>query len=301
MKPNFHAIEAIAYGLGYGVKGLPTFFRLGWLPTLLLFGIALYLTSQGTDFNFGGSETSTSVRVDGDGSVGQFGIQSGRSFEINPEEWTAPIIASAFGAIFALFLMIPAFVAMTREAAGVEVRSGFLPAFGGPEIAYVAAAILSILIYLLFGAVAVIAIALPMGLTGALLEGQLSEDAIGPLAVILILLFVVALIWFAIRFSLFVNHAAVTGRIAPVEAFKMTGGRFWKLFGAYILLAIIVGIIGFGIEMVGLAFSAFNMIWLPLLISLTSQLYQTVAQTGFAGRVVRDLLATRDYTEQELA
>ncbi|MCQ8185434.1 hypothetical protein [Parvularcula maris] len=299
MRPNFHAIEAIAYGLGYGIKGLPTFFRLGWLPLLLLTGIAFFLMQQGVDFNFGGTETGANVEVTEEGMFGSSSVFMNKGFEINPEEWTGSVILASAGALLALILFVPALVAMTREAAGVEVRGGFLPAFGSPEVAYLVAVILSVLIFLLVILVAALGIAVPLGISGALLEGQLTEDSIGPIAIILILAFIAFLIWFGTRFSLFSYHAAVTGRIAPLEAFGLTGGRFWKLFGSWVLISIVVGLLGGLIELIGLGFAAFNMVFLPLLLQLVSQIYQSVAQTGFAGRVVGDLMATREHLAAE--
>jgi hypothetical protein len=301
MKGNFHAIEAIAYGLGYGVKGLPTFFRLGWLPLLILAGVAFFLSEQGVDFNLGGAESGATVRVDESGDAKQFGFSTNRAFEIDPEEWTPAIAAAAGAAMFAFLLLIPAFVGMIRESAGTEVRSGFLPAFGKPEIAYLAAFILSFLIFVLAILFAVIAIALPLGLTGALMEGQLGEDAIGPVAVILLLVFILFMIWFGVRFSLFTTHAAATGEIAPIRAFALTGGRFWKLLGSYLLMGIIISLIGAAIELVGFAFGSLEMILIPLALMGASQIYQWVAQTGFAGRIVHDLLLTKETGETVVA
>ncbi len=302
MKRNFHAIDAIAFSLGYGFRGIVTALRLGWL-TVLLYAFAAYvLMLNGVEWDTDGTA----------GVIGQFlsgqiaafldtlatWIPAVRDIDVSIENdqlaWqaealTAPI-GLAFGAMaLANLLFIPALVAMQRRAAGVEARGGILPLFGRPEWCFFAATIITVIVILL--AVALFAIPL----LGAVYAAEVMEnESLGLLAIPAGLLLVFGAVWFSIRISLFPIHAAVTGTLDLGGAFGLTGGRFWKLLGTLVLFGIILATIEYAIAFASTGLVAMDTIWLLLLLTLGYQLYAQVAQAGLFGRITGDLLGTTE-------
>lgn len=292
--------DTLAFSLRYGLAAIPAFFRAGWLPLLILAGgVACVM--------FGTNNVTMDTSV-------QLGSESaGMSREISVMEedienvglFAAGLVLCLIGAI----LFIPVFVAMLRRAAGEPLPGGLVASrWGGPEWRYIGASLLSIPIYLLALTIAalpaIVAIAFAAGPEGfeALGEGEAVPG--GPWLIVGMVIGLVFLIWFAVRFSFFAPYAAVQNRIAPVSAFAMTGGNFWRI----VVMGIVLGLLLLLIEA---AFGAFQVAFealanlagtgigtgegTPLPIALwavafflgaAKQIYSFLAGAGFSGRVV---------------
>lgn len=84
-----------------------------------------------------------------------------------------------------------------------------------------------------------ILLALVAGVIGAVV-GFIARDAIFPVAVVLIVAVMCVLVFFQVRFSLAFALTMFRGKIMIGEAWQISKGRFWTLFGAYFVLGLIV-------------------------------------------------------------
>lgn len=94
--------------------------------------------------------------------------------------------------------------------------------------------------FLLMAAYLVFVFAIVGTVAGTAMSGQgASPDALGamgPVVVILLALLLVALIYFSVRFSPAAATSIAKRRFAFFDAWTVTKGRFWGLFGAFVLL-----------------------------------------------------------------
>lgn len=292
MKPNFHAIGALAYGLTYGFKGIPTALRRGWLSLLILlastYGVGSAVFSveavEGASFGLGGIFSDFSDDLDDlledifeDGDIV---IESGMSSE--EAAAVQQILLSMGGYILAFILFIPALVDLYNESAGRRPREGFLPGFGSEELALIAAVILQVLAMIAFFVVA----AIPFG--GLVAVGITQE--MWPITVLAGFGLAVAYIWFAVRISLVPIHSALRGQIAFGDGFKLTGGRFWKLLLISILMSVVFGLITFAVNLVGVALDAAVLYGASLVPGALLAIYGSIASAGFHGRITGELM-----------
>jgi hypothetical protein len=70
--------------------------------------------------------------------------------------------------------------------------------------------------------------------------GFMARDALIPVAIVLMVAVFCVLLFFQVRFSLAFALTLLRGKIMIGESWTLTRGRFWTLFGAYFVLALIV-------------------------------------------------------------
>lgn len=146
--------------------------------------------------------------------------------------------AGFFGAIFGLnaimlLAMTAIFAAVVRAVArGGDDAFGFLRV-GMDELRLVG-------LVLLLAVIGTVAMLLFLLLAGILVAGLVA--AVGPgafvVAAVLYLVMIGLLVWAQVRISLAGALTVLRGRIVVREAWRMTAGRFWTLFGAYLVLGI---------------------------------------------------------------
>jgi hypothetical protein len=265
---NFDGTGAIVFALRYGFLGIPTFLRLAWLPLIATAVLVFFLVEAGANFEFGGAES-------GFGSGGAE-ISLSQGFMLTADTWTLRMIILALLLVGAAILTVPALAAVTREAAGHSPRGGFLPVFGREERAY-------------FGALAVLVILMIVAAGLAVTVVSLAAEVAIPLAVLVGLIAVAVIVFGLVRICLFPTHAAVTGRIAPLEAVALTHGVFFKLLGTFALFIVIFWAIGLGVGILGLALGTMGGAILAQLPGTLLQLYNNLANAGLTSRIFSDL------------
>lgn len=159
-----------------------------------------------------------------------------------------PPPAGFFGAIFALdavlsVLMVAIFAAAVRAVArGGNDAFGFLR-FGLDELRLIGLGIIlfvvffvgSIILGIVFGIVVMIVFS-AIGTTGGNVNGAAGA---GILTLFVILGLTAAAVWLEVRLSLAGALTVLRGRIVIREAWRATRGRFWTLFGVYLLIGFV--------------------------------------------------------------
>jgi hypothetical protein len=293
--------DTLAFSLRYGLAAVPALIRVGWLPLIVLAaGIACILLG------------TTNVTIDKSLEIGGNYAAFKREISVMQQDienmalFVSGVVLSLIGAI----LFIPVYVAMMRNAAG-EAPPGGLVAFrwGGPEWRYIGATLLSVPIFLLAVAVCAIPAIIAIAATGGfealagLEEGSVMLPG-GGWIVLGMLIGLFFLIWFAIRFSFFAPYAAVKNRIAPMTAFAMTGGNFWRIVVTATVLTILLALIDAAFGAFQVAFGALANLAgtgigtgegtaLPIglwaaayLLGTIKQIYGFLVGSGYSGRVV---------------
>lgn len=97
--------------------------------------------------------------------------------------------------------------------------------------------------FLLLGAYAVLAVAM-LAFAGVFAMGANTQDPsalfdLGPLAFAVILLWLVGLLYLAVRLAPAAATSVASRRFAFFDAWKVTRGRFWAMFGAFLLLFVL--------------------------------------------------------------
>ncbi len=160
-----------------------------------------------------------------------------------PSVAPSPVSMAALGHLLQLYLLllpvylvvIAAFTAAVYRAVLRPEEKGFARLrFGGDELRLIGLFLLKALLFLGGGMI--------VGLVGTLLAGGMavaarsSGMAVGAIAMILLyLVMIVAVLWFAVRFSLAAPMTFTRKRISLFSAWPLTKGRFWPLFGCYFL------------------------------------------------------------------
>jgi hypothetical protein len=134
--------------------------------------------------------------------------------------------------MIALLIMIFA-AAVRATALGGDDRFGFLRV-GMDELRLLGLGLLLGLTWFVATIVLGFVAALAAGFTAALSGGS-AEGATG-IVLILMLAFMVLTIWVQVRISLAGALTVLRGRIVIREAWRLTRGRFWTLFGVYLLV-----------------------------------------------------------------
>ena len=295
MKPNFHAIGAIVYGLRFGITGIPVFLKRGWLGVLVALGASFGLfsslmadahfeTLQG-NMGFGGFAPVTEVFAEMADDWGGDAEWSGEWDGADAEE-----IGEALGFVLmmllSLILSIPGIVDVYRKSAGMETRGGFLPVFGAPEWSLFFSAIVFFLATLVFYAV----VALPV--IGLLVFAGINEQP--ALMIIPMAIAFVAVVWWLVRAQLIPIHSALVGEIAFMDGFNLTGGRFWKLLGTSILLAVVLIIVEFAAGILSLSLALQDFIDLSLAVNVLLYGYLALVRFAAYGRITGDLMGLVD-------
>ena len=290
MKPNFHAIDAIVYGLRFGVTGIPAFLRRGWLGVLVALGASFglfsaiwtdahYETVQG-NLGFGmftplGETVQEAIDDWGDDEV---------SFEWGSEEQEAigEVLVFYGLLLISLILSIPGIVDAYRKSAGLEPSGGFLPTFGAAEWSLFFSTILvglaTLLVYATLG--------LPVG--GLVAFGIMTEQYWAFFIAGVIAL--VGTLWWSVRASLIPIHSAIVGELAFYDGFRLTGGVFWKLIGTGLLAGIVFALIEFAVSLVILGTAFQSMFDVAILLNVLLYGYIYIAGFGIYGRIAGDLM-----------
>lgn len=151
-------------------------------------------------------------------------------------------VGAIFGAIFGLeailFVVFAAiFAAAVRATAlGGHDRFAFLRA-GMDEVRLLGLGVL----LLLFGVILTLAVAVGAGIAGAALGALAapSEGAVVAITIGMVIAIYAVLIWALVRISLAGAYTVLRGRIVVREAWRATRGRYWTLFGVYLLIGIV--------------------------------------------------------------
>ncbi|MEM6747708.1 MAG: hypothetical protein AAF608_09835 [Pseudomonadota bacterium] len=292
MRPNFYAIDAIAFGFRFAITGLPTALRLGWLPFLIVTAASIQMTSN---FIHAGIDPMETVRS-GFGAMMDGGAEFEWEWQADGDYEDLSATTSVWGllALLGYVFFIPAVVALYRQAANVETRGGFLPVFGGPEWRFLASFLVMPL------AIALVALVLGLVTAAGVFAGE--ATGIDAITVVAGLVFVVAFLWFLIRFSLFQPHVAITNTLSVPAAVALTAGRIWKLLGTYILVGLILVLVAvawsivFGTAMAVSEFGSPAYMGIAVAGSAANVLISIIGY-GIIGRITGDLLGTTEYDE----
>lgn len=162
-----------------------------------------------------------------------------------------------FGALLLLWLVlmlvfVVLFAAAMRAALFPGGDRAFYLRLGGDEARLIGLSLLLLLVFFLLYIVLVIvgvivggAVAAATGLTatsgGANGGGMAAAVAgLGFFFVLLVLLLLAVMIFFGVRLSLAMPLTMLRKRIVLVDSWYVTRGHFWKLFGAYFLLGVLM-------------------------------------------------------------
>lgn len=287
MKPNFHAIGALTYGLQFGFTAIPTALRRGWLSLLIVIaalgaGYSALNETGVLELMLGGWNADTT-------KFEEFfeGLEDMDEEMIFADEEFGDFIGAwffiTFAQLAATIMFIPALVDLYRKAAGMEDRPGFLPGFGNAEWALFAAVIVLFFATLFYMGIA----ALPV--IGLIIFGVQQSQ---PILIFLGgLLAAAAVVWFPVRAQLIPIHSALSGRIAFMEGFNLTGGRFWKFLGLLLLVVLVLHVvIATAISLLQLALFSMGQGAVALLIYGLFYIYTIVAMAGIFGRVTGELM-----------
>ena len=159
--------------------------------------------------------------------------------------------AQAWRTIFVVVLEIPltvvASAAVIRAVLEPENRSFASIRFGAQEGALVLLYLLFIPIWIGLAVVSII-VAIPIGVIGGAVGRAAGGFAGGSIAFVLFVAYGLALLWFALRFSLAFPMTFVEGRVRLLASWEATRGEGWRLFGLWWLLflvaiALVIGLI----------------------------------------------------------
>lgn len=159
---------------------------------------------------------------------------------------TPPVLpAGFFGQILlielgAALILVVAFAAVVRATVRpVGDRFAYLR-FGMDELRLLGLGVLFVVAFFVAEGVAILALMLIGGLL-SLIVGKAAAIAV---AVVLALVLFGAAIWAEVRLSLAGALTVMRGRIVVRDAWRATRGRFWTLFGAYLLMSIAFALAG---------------------------------------------------------
>jgi hypothetical protein len=297
MKRNFQAIDAIAYAFGYGFKGQATLLRLGW-PSFLLYAAGFYFfiqTLAELQHVLAPAAIALNTVMGEGGSFAALWGSVGSSAGTTPLE-AAPLHGEDLQGLLqfqlltfvAGILLIPATTAMIRQSAGASVRSGFLPLFGKPEIYLIAGYVVSYIILVALSVVAGLLYVSALAAAGAFEAG--SDGVVAVVAILGGILLALAVLWLVVRLSFLAGHAAVSESLNLGAAWKLTGGRFWKLLGTYILFGLLLSFVVVAVQFAMLAMVATKM-WIGVgAVFVVTWLYTLPLYAGFYGRILGDLM-----------
>jgi len=221
MKPKVKTAEAAMESLRFGANNLGLIIRLYWLP--VIFFIGLYIIFLFTFM----------------GGLAVYQVSAGEADPTLTLGWPYHLMSFALTGV-SLLLFAPGSVALMRIISGdMERPTGIAYfRFGDRELRFVGASLLLMIIY--FAVTMLVPIYF---FTSAVVvhDGTPAlptlENYLPWYAVVVVL---VAYIWFSVRMVPFLPMTAIENRIAPVASFRLSAWNFWRIFGAYLMLIIIM-------------------------------------------------------------
>ncbi|MEM9421132.1 MAG: hypothetical protein AAF986_01280 [Pseudomonadota bacterium] len=313
MRGKVMAADTAAYSLKFGLTTIPAALRLGWLPMVLGLAGAYFL-------EVAGGETQMGFGAEAD-MEGSFGASASWGASMDFSEGIVDPVAFGIGLpmlIISAVMMVPLMVLWTRMAASqVKAPSGlFYFRWGGREWRTVG---MFIFITFWFMILALISFGPAIGIeafTGGInFDDNMSfQSDLGAPAGIALFIGCLFFVWAMIRSSLMIATTSIENRFAPFYAFGLTGGNFWKIFLACVLMVIAIALIfipiGFGL--VGVGALTFGLTGFDpattaglvgiigfLLLSGLLDLYGNLVGFGYSGRLWQAITLADDYPLDE--
>ncbi len=308
MRGKVMAADTAGYALKFGLTAIPSALRLGWLPLLLsVVGGYLLETAGGeADFCVNAEFETSTVTAEWGGNV------------LIPAESADPVALGIGGVLVLLsvVLLVPLMVLWTRMAARqVEAPGGFFYfRWGGREWRVVGMfffLMVWMMLILMICILPSIGVAFATGLDLNMVEEMDLDGAdLGP-AIIAFTVGMLVFSWAMIRSSLMMAVPALENRFAPLYAFGLTGGNFWKIVLASVLMGLAVILIFFplGLLLVGLSalligLTGFEFTTLSGIAALAVilplggllDLYGNLVGVGYSGRLWQAITLTEDYS-----
>ncbi|MCI5044335.1 MAG: hypothetical protein MRY72_06525 [Aquisalinus sp.] len=233
--------DTVIGAVKFGFQNMFTTIRLGWVGLLLsiiLIGIVGVLAFGGMDFSV-------------------FEDLEDWDYNTADENMAAlHAVFSIYGGIFLAILIasiafVPLTVILIRMAADVEEAPGGIGYFrlGGTEFLYILGGIVSSILHSLVAFLALIPALAAFGwgaiisfADGSDFEAALDNSALGlggAAGILLLIVGIVLIIWFAIRMTTFLPAIAAEGGFPLFKALKMTGKNVWHIIGAWILFILL--------------------------------------------------------------
>lgn len=242
-------------------------------------------------------------------------MQQGREPTTDPAEAMALLqtlgklyaVLLPLGLVFSAVLLCAVYRAVLRPQ---EKGLGYLK-FGGDELRMMLLFVILFLLFLVFYVVILIAgsvVGVAVGAAAAAAGGQPSAIA-GIFVVVSSALMLAALIYFLVRLSLAGPATFARRKLTLGAAWRMTKGRFWSLFGAYLLavvLALVVMLlvyaIGAGVALaVGGGMEGLTGMFMPDFSSLQAYFSPGRIALTLVGSVVSGLIAAIMYAPAAVA
>lgn len=222
MKPKVKTSEAATGALRFGASNLGLVVRLYWLPALLFLGayLGFFFVFLGSAFVYeaGAGAFDPAMTAGWPYQVGSFAL-----------------------AALSLVIFAPASVALARIIAGDMERPAGIGyfRFGGREWRFAGASLLLTLVYYAVTLLSVPAFLFSSSTIASIdMSGMPMTGSSLPWYAIVAIM--VAYVWFSVRMVSLLPMTAIENRLAPVAAFRLTAWNFWRIFGAYLMLILIL-------------------------------------------------------------
>ena len=260
MAEKFAVGEALNEIFQFAMHRWGSVLRFGWAPMAIVIAMSFGLVWTIVDIN--ALETAEDNP--------EILFESGKWLKTS---WETAIGLVVIGSLAMSFILAGFMASVYRLVALGEERPGFVHLrFDGPaQRVFIANLILSLIIFGIYAAAFVVASATTgvspgdaFGAVGEFLRivseaaeagGQVDESAFGesiaPIGLFFMAFLYAALpaIYVNIRLAPFLSGSAAENRLLLLGSFRLTAGNFWRLFGFYFLLTIVMMVIVFAFQL----------------------------------------------------